>query len=211
MSCRVCGNYRYKVTKDGNARIFLYEGRGNIKLDIGCTLVIPEKLNGYRVTSIAGNAFYGLDFLVNVTLPKSIVFVENSAFRNCDNLRKVENLEYARYVGKNAFKGCRRLQEVVFPPNFPYTLDQAVQYVYFRHIETGAFCEKILWYDSDDHWHGPHWYPEEYVKYEKHKRVLIADMNQFSFCPYRGCIDFIGVLKRPKDRSGYGPELDVLR
>ena len=109
MSCRVCGNYRYKVTKDGNARIFLYEGRGNIKLDIGCTLVIPEKLTGYRVTSIAGNAFYGLDFLVNVTLPKSIVFVENSAFRNCSSLKYIELPSTVGRIGLDAFKNTKGL------------------------------------------------------------------------------------------------------
>lgn len=57
--------------------------------DYSGALNIDGYVNGYKVTSIAGDAFAELDGLTEVTLPESIEKIGNRAFWNCRNLKVV--------------------------------------------------------------------------------------------------------------------------
>ena len=52
-------------------------------------VVIPETLDGYRVTGIAGYAFLGKESLISVTVPTSVTTIGLYAFRGCINLTTV--------------------------------------------------------------------------------------------------------------------------
>lgn len=51
-----------------------------------CVGVIPEAINGHRVTGIADNAFRGCTSLTEITIPESVETIGSSAFAGCRNL-----------------------------------------------------------------------------------------------------------------------------
>lgn len=99
------------------------------------TLVVPERINGLAITSVAENAFanskvenlifsspnllfnnyafYSLGSLVSVDA-EGAKYVGDYTFANCSNLTTV-NLPSVFTVGDYAFKGCSKLTELSFP------------------------------------------------------------------------------------------------
>lgn len=55
-------------------------------------LVIPEEIDGYKVTAIAPNAFYGNTNIVSVTLPATLESIGEEAFRYCTKIIEVYDL-----------------------------------------------------------------------------------------------------------------------
>ena len=53
------------------------------------SIIIPEKVNGYKVTSIGKSAFYLCTEVTSVTIPSSVKIINESAFRHC---RKINSL-----------------------------------------------------------------------------------------------------------------------
>lgn len=51
-----------------------------------CVGVIPENIDGYKVTGIADNAFSCCTGLTEITIPESVEIIGSSAFANCRNL-----------------------------------------------------------------------------------------------------------------------------
>lgn len=49
-------------------------------------VVIPEFVNGYKVIGIGGDAFEDEGGMVSITLPSSITFIEEDAFKGCTHL-----------------------------------------------------------------------------------------------------------------------------
>lgn len=79
-------------------------------------LVIPNEIDGYRVTSVARpRTIKHNDKLKSVTIPDSVLFIEDGAFKDCTGLEHVEIPNSVLTVGKDAFKGCRALKSVVLP------------------------------------------------------------------------------------------------
>ena len=67
---------------DGEAIITGYQGNAQ-------NLVIPSTINGYKVTTIANDAFYNNKNLVNVIISNSVTYIGYWAFDNCDNIVEV--------------------------------------------------------------------------------------------------------------------------
>lgn len=83
------GDYKYTV-QDGTAKIIEYGGNET-------SVVIPEQLGGYQVTTIGYNAFY-LNGIIEITIPKNITNVEAGAVSACLWLERIivdaENTQY---------------------------------------------------------------------------------------------------------------------
>ena len=69
-------------------------------------IVVPE-----TVTCIDQDAFAHNKNIVEVTLPESVKQINNSAFKGCENLKKI-NLERVKTIGEQAFEGCEALDDV---------------------------------------------------------------------------------------------------
>lgn len=86
-----------------------------IKAAYSGDIVIPETAKGLPVKAVGPSAFSGLDELVSVTLPNSIVIIGNYAFDSSTNLKKVVLGNSVKQIGHWSFRNCYQLQEVEFP------------------------------------------------------------------------------------------------
>ncbi len=81
----------------------------------GCTrlqTVTFGEGDGAQLASIGINAFYGCAALTEVALPKGLQMLPASCFADCTALRKID-LGGVRSVGKQAFRNCTALVEVI--------------------------------------------------------------------------------------------------
>jgi beta-lactam-binding protein with PASTA domain len=97
--------YTYSVN-NGNATITDFDNSYN------GSVIIPEKLGGYPVTSIGDRAFEYCKSLTSVTIPNSVTSIGNSAFSDCTRLTSVTISNSVTSIGNNAFYNCTRLTSV---------------------------------------------------------------------------------------------------
>lgn len=81
-------------------------------------MVVPASIDykgkKYAVTSIGEYAFFHCPLLMSVTLPSSIVTIEDGAFNSCPALKSIEIPEGVKEVGA-AFNLCVNLKSIVLP------------------------------------------------------------------------------------------------
>lgn len=104
---KVTDGFRYFVEND-EAHIVEYIGSDIQSIERaggGLTVIIPEYLDGYRVTKIAEKAFAGNEEIEIIELPDSIREIADSAFEGCINLKRI-NIPNDAKLGKDVFKDC---------------------------------------------------------------------------------------------------------
>jgi len=69
-------------------------------------LIIPDSIEGFRVTAIGSWSFRNCQGITSVTLPATITRIETSAFRTCYNLVSVNIPEGVTFIGEQAFFDC---------------------------------------------------------------------------------------------------------
>ena len=77
-------------------------------------LDIPETYNGKNIVKIRGDAFIGLNNLVEVYIPKNVYLIDWRAFKDCVNLTTVHfpvDTDISS-IGFEAFKGCSELKQL---------------------------------------------------------------------------------------------------
>lgn len=82
ISFTVVPEYTYTVT-DGEARITKYTGSGG-------NVSIPDKLDGFSVTTIGKRAFLGCKGLTGVTVPEGVTSIGEEAFKDCTGLKSIK-------------------------------------------------------------------------------------------------------------------------
>ena len=102
-------------------------------------MVVPASIDykgkKYAVTSIGEYAFFHCPLLMSVTLPSSIVTIEDGAFNSCPALKSIEIPEGVKEVGA-AFNLCVNLKSIVLP--------STVTKVHLFIIDTSNNVEEIV-------------------------------------------------------------------
>ncbi len=100
----------FEKNEDGYAVRFYTFGLTNVK-----TATIPETYKGKPVTSLRGNTFSNMPFLMEVTLPDTIREIRGQAFKNDIRLQKIILPSKLEYLGGGAFSGCVSLVSIDIP------------------------------------------------------------------------------------------------
>lgn len=114
---------RYSLNSETrNAEVLGAFWQDDIELTPSGTLTIPAFVHKdgkeYYVTEIGYGAFSGFTELKWLDLPKTIQTIGEGAFRNCINLRFVNNLSNVMTTIKAyAFAGCVNLKGIFIPPS----------------------------------------------------------------------------------------------
>lgn len=78
-------------------------------------IIIPDEIDGYPVTEIGYNAFFGCDALTEITLPKSVISIGDMAFSGCSSLKQAVIPEKTESIGEWAFFRCNSLKQITVP------------------------------------------------------------------------------------------------
>ena len=97
LQCGICGEA---------VQITGYRGRDT-------ELMIPAKINGYAVTCIGKKAFLSNKMLKNISMPESVVRIDDWAFAYCTKLKKVILPYHRMEIGQGIFKECSDLEQIV--------------------------------------------------------------------------------------------------
>ncbi len=72
----------YEPAADGTLTLVKYDGEAAV-------VVIPETVDGAKVTAVDGGAFAGCDKVEEITLPKTVTVLEAGVFDDCKKLKKL--------------------------------------------------------------------------------------------------------------------------
>lgn len=78
-------------------------------------LTIPDKINGYPVTSIGGYAFYWCSRLSSITIPDSVTYIGNGAFYCCLRLSIITIPDGVTSIREHTFYWCLSLSSITLP------------------------------------------------------------------------------------------------
>ena len=82
-------------------------------------VVIPSELTyegeTYQVVGIEKKSFKWCYYLLSVTLPNTITFIDQGAFMECVNLRRIDIPESVTSIGTGVFDGCVKLSYIEIP------------------------------------------------------------------------------------------------
>ena len=82
----------------------------------GGNVVVPEGVTKIGESSCYGDhAFSNCESLQSITLPKSIIKIEESAFFNCKNLQSITLPKDVISIGSHAFSNCSSLRSITLP------------------------------------------------------------------------------------------------
>lgn len=116
------GKYTY-IVKDGAAAITGYTGTEE-------SVVIPDYLNSFPVTSIEREAFYKNNYVTDIEIPYGVTSICSGAFYGCGNLKCVLLPDTLTNIGYNVFYACSSLNEIKIPKGVeiiePWTFGECV-------------------------------------------------------------------------------------
>lgn len=73
------------------------------------SIVLPDKVNGKEVVSIASYAFDGCSNMTSISIQATVTSIGYNTFRNCTGLREITIPKEINYIANLAFIGCKNL------------------------------------------------------------------------------------------------------
>ena len=107
-------NVTYKVLSNTEKTCEVVQGSNQSLIG---DLIIPNNVNGFRVTSIGNSAFSGCSGLTSVIIPAGVTSIGNSAFYGCSRLMSVTIPASVTSIGNSAFSQCSELTSITIPAN----------------------------------------------------------------------------------------------
>ena len=100
--------FEYTIQSDGTICIDKYSS----SLD---TVIIPEEINGYTVTSIGEFSFWYNTSIKSLTIPKTVKSIGDYAFAYCPNLESVTLNDGLQRIQPGVFHDCEKLKNITIP------------------------------------------------------------------------------------------------
>ena len=101
----VYGDFHYQILDDGTVEITYYLGADK-------EVVIPNTINGKKVTSIGHGAFMECINIEKITIPDSVTTIDYNAFSDCPNLVSITIPCNVTSIGDYSFNGCEKLTSI---------------------------------------------------------------------------------------------------
>lgn len=107
------------------------------KYDGDAELVVPDVVDGQRVTQIGEYCFRACDSLTSITLPNTVEQISTHAFFDCENLKTVKLSDGITIIGNQVFFSCDSLDTIYIPGSVeyiaPYAFDNCnrLTHIYF--------------------------------------------------------------------------------
>lgn len=102
--------YSLTMLDDGTFKLEKFSG-----FDDQSILVIPEEINGAKITVIGQGALAYNEDVTGVIIPNSVTVIESGAFSSCPNLFSVEMPDSVQEIGAGAFEKCTSLDKINLP------------------------------------------------------------------------------------------------
>lgn len=99
------GALEYKVSESG-VNITGYQGKDS-------AITVPDMIDGCPVTCIGKKAFLSNKLLKRISLPESVVRIEDWAFAYCGKLTKIVIPYHRMEIGQGIFKECFALEQII--------------------------------------------------------------------------------------------------
>ena len=112
------GTLSFGKTEDGIKWIETNDNKGITVLtcdDSATDIVIPDMINGVKVTKISESAFAYRWNLKSVSIGNNITKIYKSTFKSCSSLESVQLGSSIYSIGDNAFYGCISLKSITLP------------------------------------------------------------------------------------------------
>ncbi len=106
---------------DNNMSNYVVNNSGDtiiaLKDNTATEYTIPAQINGKDIEKLGEGLFKDNSNITTITIPKTVQYIEKSAFENCENLTTVTFAEDTEilYLYADVFKNCSSLEELVFP------------------------------------------------------------------------------------------------
>lgn len=108
------------------------------------SLVIPSTVETIKESTVTSRS------LESVTIEKGVKIIENCAFRNCQNLSRVEIKDAKTRIEENAFHDCPNIMDVVLPADSdPSYYDKAFKNCYYK-LKNSMVSGKVDGYEYVD-------------------------------------------------------------
>ncbi len=104
------GIFKYKINEKTNEAIITGTKNKNVK-----KIVIPSKIDEYKVTEIGYYAFGDYKNLTDVTIPNTVKKINGEAFFNCKKIKNIKIPNSVQLIGYYAFFGCSGLEKIELP------------------------------------------------------------------------------------------------
>ena len=106
----------------------------------------------FDVTHIGTRAFYGYSSLINVSIPNSVISIEDYAFYGCSSLASLTIPNSVTNIGDYAFASCFWLTNVTCYAIIPPTCGTGVFFGVDKTIPLCVPAESITLYSAADEW-----------------------------------------------------------
>ena len=114
-----CGLKEVGIYINGDLETYLAKGHPNIDVECGIKYYLNDKeiknvMIPSSVTSLGCYAFQNSSF-TSISLPSSLAFVGDGAFKNCSSLASITFSSGLVSIGSSAFSGCSGLISLILP------------------------------------------------------------------------------------------------